>query len=345
MRKVFLTFVVVIISITNIFAQSTLVATLTHGTDITMYYGTTALQSAHNAATSGDVINLSGGSFLAANITKGIVIRGTGIDDAFPTVITNNFKIVISEDDENSFSMEGVSCSGTMTLGGSFEKPIFIKSKFKEIRHESSSSIKKISFVNCKITDGYFSYGSNSLLFANCFISFASNGTISNTSSASFSNCTINFSDAYSSGHKGSITYVNNCQFINSILTGSHFSFDNNKKSKLPTTCSGLNCIAVNFTNPFADGQGAFVDCQTNLTFDSVFKTYTGTYADTQTFELTDEAKAAYLGIDGKEVGIYGGDYPYTSTPSYPQITKMDVSKKASADGKLNVEIEVNAAE
>ena len=63
------------------------------------------------------------------------------------------------------------------------------------------------------------------------------------------------------------------------------------------------------------------------------------------TFELTDEAKAAYLGIDGKEVGIYGGDYPYTSTPSYPQITKMDVSRKVSADGKLNVEIEVNAAE
>ena len=62
-------------------------------------------------------------------------------------------------------------------------------------------------------------------------------------------------------------------------------------------------------------------------------------------FELTDEAKTAFLGDDGTEMGMYGGVMPYNSTPSYPQITKMNVANKATADGKLSVEIEVSAAQ
>ena len=42
---------------------------------------------------------------------------------------------------------------------------------------------------------------------------------------------------------------------------------------------------------------------------------------------------------------MYGGVLPYNSTPSYPQITKMNVANKTTADGKLSVEIEVSAAE
>ena len=76
-----------------------------------------------------------------------------------------------------------------------------------------------------------------------------------------------------------------------------------------------------------------------------MFKDFTGTYSDTQTFELTEEAKTKYLGTDGTEVGIYGGLLPYNSTPSYPQITKMNVANKTTADGKLSVEIEVSATE
>ena len=79
--------------------------------------------------------------------------------------------------------------------------------------------------------------------------------------------------------------------------------------------------------------------------FNKVFKTFTGSYSEAQQFELSDEAKTTYLGTDGTEVGMHGGVLPYDTTPSYPQITRMNVANKTTADGKLSVEIEVSAAE
>lgn len=59
-------------------------------------------------------------------------------------------------------------------------------------------------------------------------------------------------------------------------------------------------------------------------------------------YQLTDEAKK-YIGDDGTEVGIYGGSLGFDPTPTNPQITKFNVAPKTTADGKLSVDIEVNA--
>jgi len=344
MRKVFLTFVVVIISITNIFAQSTLVATLTHGTDITMYYGTTALQSAHNAAESGDVINLSGGKFDGFTITKALTIRGTGVDSALPTSLTTS-TINIPGEDTNRLTMEGINFTNTITMDGTFEKPYFIKCNFLNLNFKSSSNISKATYINCKVKRFMeFPGGSkSSIQFLNGYI-----GYYNNTSSDSGKSIIEN-SILYSREYANEIEKYGNSQFINCIMIKG--GYENGSVYSIPSSSSGFNCLFVNYKkDPIANSQGSFVDCMSTSSISGLFKDYPATYPDSQTFsaltfELTDEAKAAYLGIDGKEVGIYGGDYPYTSTPSYPQITKMDVSKKASADGKLNVEIEVNAAE
>ena len=62
-------------------------------------------------------------------------------------------------------------------------------------------------------------------------------------------------------------------------------------------------------------------------------------------YELTDEAKNTYVGSDGTEIGIYGGNLPYNTRILGPQITKCNVASKTTADGKLSVDIEVKAAE
>jgi len=85
-------------------------------------------------------------------------------------------------------------------------------------------------------------------------------------------------------------------------------------------------------------------------TISSVFKTYnvTGynTYInDSWSFELTETAAQTYLGTDGTQVGIYGGNLPYSEDPTIPKITKCNVASKSTADGKLSVDIEVKAAE
>jgi hypothetical protein len=107
-----------------------------------------------------------------------------------------------------------------------------------------------------------------------------------------------------------------------------------------------MNCISTTFncnnSGLFSNLSTAAINCR--YVASGLFKTFTGS-SDSTEFELTDEAKATYLGTDGKEVGMYGGDLPYSSTPSYPQITKMNVANKTTADGKLSVEIEVSAAE
>ena len=126
MKKLFFSLVAVIVAATATFAQNTLVATLTHGENVSMFYGTYALRDAHNAAVSGDVINLSGGGFQPVDITKAITLRGTGIDASVPTSIVSSFTINIPSDDANRFSMEGIRCQSEVSLRGTYENPYFL---------------------------------------------------------------------------------------------------------------------------------------------------------------------------------------------------------------------------
>ena len=80
-------------------------------------------------------------------------------------------------------------------------------------------------------------------------------------------------------------------------------------------------------------------------TYTEFFKDYTGIYNDDITFELTDEAKAKFLGTDDTQVGNYGGNFPYDPTTTNPHITKCNVAAKSTADGKLSVDIEVAGVE
>ena len=104
-------------------AQNTLVATLSHDSEITMYYGAYALRDAVNAAQSGDIINISGGAFLSVDITKAITLRGTGIDDPAPSYISGNFSINKPAEVENRFTMEAIRCRGQIYMWGAFKSP------------------------------------------------------------------------------------------------------------------------------------------------------------------------------------------------------------------------------
>lgn len=338
MKKLFLSLVAAIVAATATYAQSTLVATLSHGENITMYYGSFALRDAMNAAQSGDVINLSGGAFQAINITKAVTLRGTGIDDANPTYIINDFTINIPETDTGRLSMEGIRCTGSINFSGVLNNPYFVKSQFNKFYYNYGGPFKNAMFVDCKITGSYSmqANSSSSVQFVNCFVSEFVNNSADNCS-ASFINCVIRLGD-----NGGYQTYsLKSSQLVNSIIFQTYSSDVISKYLPSSTICS--NCVAIGYSNLFEDTQ-ASTGC-TTATFAEVFKDFTGTYTDEQTFELTATAKTKYLGTDGSEVGLYGGILPYSSIPSYPQITKMNVANKTTADGKLSVEIEVSAAQ
>lgn len=330
MKKIFLSLVAFVIAILS-YAQNTLVATLTHGDNITMYYGTYAFRDAHNAAVDGDIINLSGGNFQAVNITKAITIRGTGPQESNPTIIVNSFDINIPTTTTERLNIEGCEFSGGYIYAkGTLTNAYFSKNIFSSPGISVSGDMRSALFVNNYISS--FSCGNNtnsSIQFINSRLERFYNSSYS-SSKASFVNCVITPSGGYEAA------YISNSQLVNCILY--YMSSNSYYTYRLPATSSAWNSVAI----------GAYAqDVFNNLSSSQNCK-----YATKDIFissnpmnDLTDEAKATYLGTDGTPVGMYGGVMPFNQIPTYPRITKMNVANRTTADGKLSVEIEVSATE
>ena len=350
MKKLFLSMVALVMA-TMSYAQSKLVATLTHGEEITMYTGASAFESAYNAAKSGDVITLSGGSFYGVTISKAVTIRGAGIDATVPTQISS-LEINIPESDTCRFSIEGVSITNACYFYGSCSEPYFIKCQFFGVNfydrdswedfwdgYYLSSSIKDATFVNCWIEKNLSIGGTTTAKFSHCFV-YNYDNLPQYSSKAQFMNCVLRGTP---------LSWFKRSTFINSILEGRYDNVTEN--NRLPTETIAMNCVAytrfeqygkIEYYNegnffPYLDMQGSQIDCTVSTT-EELFK-------NTVTYDLNDEAKAKFLGTDGTEIGLYGGKYPYNSTPAYPRITKLNVAKQSTADDKLSVDIEVSAAE
>lgn len=345
MKKFFVSLAaLMIVSVANMFAQNSLVATLSHEGEVSVFYGSNALVDAHNAATHGDVITLSSGKFYSpGTITKAITLRGAGMEqDTLKgntvTEILNNIVIQIPNSIEQELTMEGIYTDDLVQFQvyADHENVKFIKCRFGTIT--SNPSLNGI-FTHCKII-GSFEIYCGDATFVNSYIK-----DIIYTGSGStyhFINSIIDTSNKTSEESSRSLHWVDKATFENSILIGQM----SENYDYVRHTSEASFCVAVNIGHPY----GCFVNCPaTNkevATFEELFKTYRGgEYDDNETFELTDEAKAKYLGKDGSEVGMHGGAYPFTAKTSVPHITKCVVPAESDANGKLNVEIEINGAE
>lgn len=334
--KKFLFSFVALFCVTISFAQSSLLATLSHEGQISTFYGATALREAHSAATHGDIITLSSGTFVSVNVTKAITLRGAGmaidtVHNTLPTVISGEFIINIADSVSQKLTMEGVYCNDCIYYTN-VNNPVFLKSRFKNIRDnfKSSDKIKDAMFVHCRIAETISLEGNCSASLINCIVNHPYSSNVK-TSNFEFTNCVV-----------CNCSSVKASSYINCVLI-SNTNYDN--LITLNGSCSAYNNISNN--------KGSFYNIpnSTNRTVEKIetlFKTYKGgefKNLDSENFELTDAAKAKYLGSDGTQVGIYGGMLPYNTTPSNPQITKCKVASKSTADGKLSVDIEVKAAE
>lgn len=330
MKKLFLSIVAAIVATTATHAQSSMLATLSHDGEISTFYGATALRDAHNAAAHGDIITLSSGSFVSVNITKAVTIRGAGMEvntalQIEPTVITGNFDINIANDVTERLTIEGIYHNHQITYKGTLKNATFIKDRFKKITY-NGGSMKNATFIHCRIAEALHLYENSTASCVNCVV-WNPNSYNSSTSNFEFQNCVIGseyLSDIRSSMFKNCIILSTNIIIINS-------------------NCMAYNCVGIGNSEIFAN-----MPNRTNMIkgYTEVFKTLTGNaYNDSENFELTDDAKTTLLGIDDTQVGIYGGNMPFDSTPTNPQITKCNVAAKSTADGKLSVDITVNGAE
>ena len=344
MKKIlFLVTLISLMSFNFAKAQSSLIATLSHDDNVKVFYGSDALKQAHEAATSGDVITLSSGSFTATDITKAITLRGAGmamdsLNNMNHTIITGDFKCTISDTTTN-LKMEGIYHNGSFKYD-KIRRAQFLKCRFKIITYndQQTSQLRDCVFLNCRIAEMFgVPVGKESDFLGNMF----NNSIIEdfgpgsgNKKSSIFDNCIIisNRSSAAYLDYLGMSTFKN-CIFIH-----------NNGASYLEPGAIAYNCIAVGTNTDIFKNTPNTTNKVVPLLSD-VFLTYNSVSSiannDNETFELTEDAKTKYLGVDGTEVGIYGGTFPYTTILETPKIKKCNVAAKSTADGKLSVDIEV----
>lgn len=130
MKKFFLSMAVALAGATGALAQSSMLATLTHDGQVSTFYGATALRQAHEAAVSGDVVTLSSGTFVAADIKKALTIRGAGmgidsVAQTEPTVLTGNFSINIPDTVTRRLTLEGIYHNQKITYTGTLKMRCF----------------------------------------------------------------------------------------------------------------------------------------------------------------------------------------------------------------------------
>ena len=311
---------------TRLFAQSTLMATLSHEGNITTYSGANAFSTAMSAAVDGDIITLSPGAFSAANINKAVTIRGAGgacdtwNEEAFnhATIINGNVYLRTSE----AVLVEDVYFNSYFYYASDTDNSIskFVRCRFKTITN-SNNSLKLIDaqFINCRINEDVYCHSGSNMNFTNCIVANPYNNQ---NSYMDFLNCYISDNrsslDIYNSNFKNSIFYYNNnyyAPYLNSSNNASHN-------------------VSIRTRTDF------FSNVQPSISNTSVTESFL-----LDDYQLNDAAKATYLGTDGTEIGIYGGVMPFKATPANPHISGMKVAQKTTESGNLKVEITVKGYE
>ncbi len=330
MKKIFsLAFLAILAFALNANAQSSLIATLSHEGEIKVFYGADALVNAHNAAVHGDVITLSSGSFKSTNITKAITLRGAGMvadttTNMEPTTLAGAFVINIPDSVSQRLIVEGIYNDERIYLDCA-HAPQVSKSRFKdfEVYAKTATTVTLPSFINCRFAGTLKIEKQISAEFHNCIINDIS---LQEDPFLSFINCYIKYYLCRNSEYKNCvIDYPDNLYGFDIQRTSTYY---NN------LLISNANSASLNISN------------NTNKTIATTAAgSLTSDYTDYNNYELPADIKELMKGTDGTEIGIHGGNFPYDPTPNNPQITKFDVAKKSTADGKLNIVLEIKGAE
>lgn len=326
MKKLFLLLTVVMAFAFSAKAHVSSVATLSHEGKVVVFYSANALKEAYEAAVNGDVITLSAGSFESpGEIKKNITIRGAGMmyeDDSNTkfednlTIIHNEFSLWTNEanDTIHQFVAEGLFFTGDVSLYDT-NNSMIAKCRLKKLYGNKRGTIRNVKIlhsilVDCDICDGDY-------IISNSYLK-----TDRIDGNMTVQNCVIE-----GGGNLGCIYFYG--LMANSILINNSHINTNSAVVR--------NCICIGSNSNFFTQDKKVVSYE-----NQVFSEDTEIFKEgTTTYELTDANKMAWLGSDGTEIGMHGGQLPFTTQLSNPQITKFEVASKTDSEGKLSVNIEV----
>lgn len=173
MKKLFFSLVAAIVAATATYAQSSLVATLSHEGEISVFHGANSLKQAMEAADHGDIITLASGRYNAVDITKAITLRGAGMEEdtisgAFRTQILGSFAINIADSIPEHLTIEGIYHENKIVLAGPLNNAMLQKCRFSVIERKSNV-VTSMTFIHCFIT-GYISLPTTTTTFISCVV-------------------------------------------------------------------------------------------------------------------------------------------------------------------------------
>ena len=304
----------------NVLMAQEQLATLKHNDSISAYYGQNAFVEAYNAAANGDIITLSDGIFNApSTVQKGITVRGNGaVADTAQRKIGTYFMEIFDVQnlgDSLHFEAEGI----------------------------YFALFRALSSFDTKLTRCYVDNMENcsGLQAMNCIIK-------GNVGGSSYINCVM-LPDVYHLPHHA---ICNNC-----IISG--YEYDGYEYESYPlyqfNNCvvikkgaSNTNTIlngAVNYSVlvGFTGSDSPASSGNVVMSLSDVFENWDGESlpTDLETYVLKSSVSDSIQGLDGTEVGIFGGFMPFDWRPSYSIIKRFNVANRTTADGKLSVDIEV----
>lgn len=362
MKRNFLVAIMTVVSVFMAKAQNNELpmATLEHGDQTLVFTGVDAFTAAYAAACDkGDVITLSSGVFNftingAKPFSKSLTVRGAGFEDdaatgTKATVVNNGLTIgneeITSYDDDGNPVVNVRKADGCKFEGISF--------KNKEINIQNG--MNDITFIKCKFGD----ITAGSYIQENKKNGFVSSFTIRqcvfwriNPYRIMGENYSITIQNLYVTNshfsYIGGFASTSTIKVDHSVVTEENkhailFATNSILYSSLRAGSTAKNNIFVGLNSSIGDDVQDFDNNWTSVTNAGVWAAEgeDGSYAKDKTFELKYPNK--YIGNDGTQVGLHGGNYPWNKIPSMPRIVESNIDTRTSADGKLKVNIKVEA--
>ena len=292
-------------------------------------YNHDQVQQAVDEAVDGDTIYLSNGTFSEFNVSKRIMVRGTGPD----TVIEGSCTVYIAGTSALSMPvLDALIFSGDVNVTSAYKQFTirkcqmqnlnFTESDFYDVKLDRcnvlgtlhlTQNVKEFNCFNTKIRSLHpYSYTTGNAYFQNCNIR-----SIDNYITATFDNCALRYCKVNTSGSNYGVCLTN---------------------------CRLNYCIYPKVGTANGSDFSKYLDIGVTTSFSNVFL-YDPTVHFNNCYQLTIDADKvvnygsnSYLGSDGTMVGCYGGQHPFRLTPELPRVTKHSVAVDA-ANKKLNVSL------
>jgi len=345
MKKIIFITLISILSIYTSHAQLTIAL---HHNGQSSFYASFDSLNAH--IQTGDTIYFPGGGVNIGNwyINKKLCIFGVGHnpDSTLATgrsYITGNIYLKTGAD--NTF-IQGLYLTGNIMFGTNSSDQVLNNIV---ISRNSLNAIYLSFDGSTTTTSSYISIRENIIRGDGIYGGYAGNVTITNNiihGNVGYFNNMLFTNNIHMNGYycgNGPYSYINNSTFQNNILS---FQYSNCNGNYWMSNCSS-NYYA---NNTFNQGWGLPSDSNTgsgnwsSLDPSSILVSQSGVSFDyTQDYHL--QSPTTYLGTDGLQIGIYGGNFPFKtgSVPQNPHIVSKTIQQSTNTSGNLNINVKVKA--